>query len=208
MPDTDWNKSIWGNAYDWSGQGEEWSTTWGGSEAQWFGSLLPRIRSFVPCRSILEIAPGFGRWTRFLVGLCQTFTGVDISDVAIEKAKRRTEENGRAHKCRFLQSDIATYEPAQKFDVILFRDSIYYLDPSGIGAILERYGQWLNPGGVFIVKIWNGNGKHSRIVRLVKNNFEVVEEHWPQQSNAAVLVFKGRCVVRSGANGRPYRRAA
>lgn len=28
--------------------GEEWSTPWGNAHMQWYGSILPRIRAFVP----------------------------------------------------------------------------------------------------------------------------------------------------------------
>lgn len=83
MPTLDWNKSTWGATYDWSKRGEEWSRPWGNSAAQWFGSIYPRIHRFVPCAKILEIAPGFGRWTKFLVPACQDFVGVDISEACV-----------------------------------------------------------------------------------------------------------------------------
>ena len=43
MPDLQWNIAAWDGSYDWSTGGEEWSQVWGGSEAQWFGSLYPRL---------------------------------------------------------------------------------------------------------------------------------------------------------------------
>jgi hypothetical protein len=43
MPEIAWNQATWSGGYDWKTAGEEWSETWGGSEAQWFGSLLPRL---------------------------------------------------------------------------------------------------------------------------------------------------------------------
>ena len=58
----DENQSFWAG-YDWSRAGEEWSEGWGGSHAQWYGVVLPRIARFLPASSILEIAPGHGRWT-------------------------------------------------------------------------------------------------------------------------------------------------
>src|SRR5438105_36799 len=52
--------------YDWKQAGEEWSEPWGTSDAQWNGTIFPRIRDWLPTGTILEIAPGFGRWTHFL----------------------------------------------------------------------------------------------------------------------------------------------
>lgn len=39
---------------------------WGSSQQQWQRALLPRLRAFLPTQTILEIAPGFGRWTEHL----------------------------------------------------------------------------------------------------------------------------------------------
>ncbi|MGH8591225.1 MAG: hypothetical protein ACREXX_18480 [Gammaproteobacteria bacterium] len=64
MPDLQWNIASWNGSYDWSTGGEEWSEAWGGSEAQWFGSLYPRPRRRLPTGSILEIAPGWGNGGR------------------------------------------------------------------------------------------------------------------------------------------------
>jgi SAM-dependent methyltransferase len=80
MPDLTWNKSYWDGGYDWKGRGEEWSDAWGGSEAQWFGSLYPRLHRFLPADGILEIAPGYGRWTKFLLQhSLGHYCGVDMS---------------------------------------------------------------------------------------------------------------------------------
>src|SRR2546425_3674057 len=74
MPSVEENLAVRDGTHDWPQAGEEWSERWGGSEMQWRGCLLPRLHSFVPCESILEIAPGFGRWTHFLKDLCAELT--------------------------------------------------------------------------------------------------------------------------------------
>jgi hypothetical protein len=88
MPDAQLNAVLW-KSYDWSLGGEEWSTPWGSSFAQWCWCILPRIRSFVPTGTILEIATGFGRWTGFLGTLCDHYYGIDISAPCIEHCRRR-----------------------------------------------------------------------------------------------------------------------
>ncbi|HVF71008.1 MAG TPA: class I SAM-dependent methyltransferase [Chthoniobacterales bacterium] len=52
--------------YEWIAAGEEWSEPWGGSSAQWYGSILPRIHFALPAQGILEIGSGFGRWSYYL----------------------------------------------------------------------------------------------------------------------------------------------
>jgi hypothetical protein len=54
----------------------QWNIVWGGSEAQRFGSLYPRLHRRLPTRSILQIAPGYGRWAKFLIGVCRSYVGV------------------------------------------------------------------------------------------------------------------------------------
>jgi hypothetical protein len=75
--------------YDWKQAGEEWSEPWGSSAAQWNGTILPRIRDCLPTGTILEIAPGFGRWTDFLKDYCDELWAVDKSTECIEACRRR-----------------------------------------------------------------------------------------------------------------------
>jgi SAM-dependent methyltransferase len=56
---------------------------------RWLASLLPRIHAFVPAATILEIAPGFGRWTQFLRHLCDRLIVVDSSEKCIRACEER-----------------------------------------------------------------------------------------------------------------------
>jgi hypothetical protein len=62
MPSASWNLKTWDAEYDWPQAGDEWSEAWGGSEAHWYGALLPRIHRFfrlAACwRSPLAMAGG------------------------------------------------------------------------------------------------------------------------------------------------------
>ncbi len=75
--------------YDWKGGGEEWSEPWGNSSAQWFGSIFPRIQEWLPANTILEIAPGFGRWTHYLLEHCAHIVLVDLSQDCIDACRQR-----------------------------------------------------------------------------------------------------------------------
>src|SRR5437870_11927105 len=75
--------------YDWKDAGEESSAPWGTSAAQWSGAILPRIRDCLPTGTILEIAPGFGRWTYYLKDYCQALWVVDRVEKCIEACRRR-----------------------------------------------------------------------------------------------------------------------
>jgi len=160
--------------------------------------VYPRIESASRGGSILDLGCGSGSTANELdESSYRDYTGVDISEVALDKARRRTEENGRGEKCRFIQGDVMTYTPDKQFDVVLFRDSIYYIKRPRIKATLMRYAHWLKDSGVFIVRIWDGRGKLRQFIEILESHFDIVEGYRHEESDAVVLVFKCRAGVRA-----------
>jgi len=161
--------------------------------------VYPRLERWAKGGSILDLGCGSGSTANELnKSAFGGYTGVDISEVAIEKARERTQENDRGHKCRFIQGDVIGYEPDQKFEVILFRDSIYYIKRPQIKAVLTRYSRWLTKDGVFIVRIWDGRGKLRAFADVIEKNFDVVDEYRHEESRAMVLVFRCDAGSREG----------
>lgn len=89
MPTVEENKNMWNKKYNWGKAGEEWSLAWRESSVQWYGTILPRIHAFLPVDTILEIAPGFGRWTQFLRNFCNNLILVDLSEKCINACRER-----------------------------------------------------------------------------------------------------------------------
>jgi SAM-dependent methyltransferase len=138
---------------------------------------------------ILDLGCGSGSTGNELaLNAYREYVGVDISDVAIAKAILRTDQNGRAGKNSYMQSDIFSYVPSGRFDVILFRDSIYYIPRPKIVGMLRRYARYLTGKGVFIVRLWDG-GDDNRLVDVIESSFETVEKH-AAESKAVVLVCR------------------
>ncbi|MGQ7794080.1 class I SAM-dependent methyltransferase [Faunimonas sp. B44] len=151
MPDLDWNRSTWDGDYDWKGGGEEWSEVWGGSEAQWYGALYPRIHPFVPARRILEIAPGFGRWTRFLLPLCSDYVGVDLSAECVRACRERF---ARKRHAAFLQNDgrsLASAAVSGPFDFIFSFDSLVHADRDVLDTYVTEILALLSPEGIAFI---------------------------------------------------------
>jgi SAM-dependent methyltransferase len=92
MPTVEENLGMWSN-YDWSKAGDEWSQGWGGTSSLWWGSLFPRIRHFLPAKKILEIAPGYGRFTDYIRFACEHLDIVDLTPRCIEACKQRFAES-------------------------------------------------------------------------------------------------------------------
>jgi SAM-dependent methyltransferase len=86
MPTLAENPRIGAVERDWS---QEWSTPWGNAEAEWFHVIYPRIHRMIPAPTILEVGVGFGRWTQYLLPLCERLIGTDASSVCVDACKQR-----------------------------------------------------------------------------------------------------------------------
>jgi 2-polyprenyl-3-methyl-5-hydroxy-6-metoxy-1,4-benzoquinol methylase len=146
MPSQEWNVSTWDGQYDWNQRGEEWSASWGNSEAQWFGSIYPRIHRYLPAAKILELAPGFGRWTKFLLSACRDLTGVDLSSECISHLQQRFAGRPAA----FFQNDgrsLASIADRKPFDFIFSFDSLVHVEMDVLDHYIGQVVSLLAPDG-------------------------------------------------------------
>jgi 2-polyprenyl-3-methyl-5-hydroxy-6-metoxy-1,4-benzoquinol methylase len=122
------------------------------------------------------------------------YTGVDVSDVALEKAKQRAEESGRGGCNEYCRSDILSYEPTRRYDVILCGDSIYYIPQGKIAFMLERYSAFLEKDGVFVARLFEASGKRLEIIDMIQTRLHVLESHLDQQTLAYLVVFRPHAI--------------
>src|SRR6202795_2264314 len=102
MPDLEWNRVAWKDPRQWADGGDGWSDGGGGARPQWYGAIFPRIARWLPVARLLEIAPGAGRWTQFLLQQTNEYYGVDYSQICVEQCRRRFVAFNKAH---FIQND-------------------------------------------------------------------------------------------------------
>jgi SAM-dependent methyltransferase len=147
MPEVDENLQIWDQAYDWPAHGEEWSQPWGGTPALWFGAILPRIHSWVPAASILEIAPGHGRWTQYLKGLTDRLVIVDLAESCIEHCRRRFADAGNIE---FHVNDGRSLGMVadRSVDFAFSFDSLVHAEDDVLGSYLDELSGKLTANGV------------------------------------------------------------
>jgi SAM-dependent methyltransferase len=155
--------------------------------------------------SILDLGCGPGNTANELAAnKYTTYIGVDISEAALAKATKRTEENGRTGKNSFVCSDFLSYEPTQQFDVILFRESMYHVPLGKVKPILDHFSKHLRDEGVFIVRMNITDGKGSQKHRLaaavdiMESEFDVVEKSQYGESGPTVIIFRPRCTAGEG----------
>lgn len=102
--------------------------------------------------SLLELGCAEGHLTERLVRKADAVTAVDISAVALARARRR------APSARFREADLMTWEPAPgegPFDAVVFAEVLYYLDRPVVKrefeAMFPRIVSWLKPGGRLVM---------------------------------------------------------
>lgn len=147
MPDVSWNSTMWDGEHDWPSHGEEWSAPWGGAEPQWFGTFYPRIHRFLPAESVLEIATGHGRWSKFIAPQCSRYLGIDLSGSAIAYCE---EAFARFDHARFVKNDGLSLEAADDhaFDLVISLDSFVHVEVDVITSYISQTIKKLRKTGV------------------------------------------------------------
>ena len=132
--------------YHWKDGGEEWSAPWGGSAAQWFGSIYPRVRGFLPTATILEIGPGFGRWTHYLKEHCETLHLVDPAENCIAACRRRfSAETQLIYHVNDGRS--LAMIPDRSIDFVFSFDSLVHVPRELVQSYLRQLADKLKPDG-------------------------------------------------------------
>ncbi len=198
MPTILENKQMWEQQYDWSAAGNEWSATWGGTNTLWFHTLYPRIHAWLPAKTILEIGPGFGRWTQFLVQQCSELILVDLSHECIHACQRRF---GGDRRISYYVNDGKSLEFIldQSVDFVFTFDSLVHAEADAIGGYLEEMARVLRPDGVAFVHHSNFAEQQSYLARIAPLPYrlkrllsryqliETLEEQWRARSMSAEL---------------------
>lgn len=110
------------------------------------------------------------------------YLGVDASQGAIARAQKR-----KGEKIRVEIGDILSYKPRGKFDLIVFAESLYYV-PYFRRRFLRCCARWLMPGGLFVVTIVEPRRFRS-MIKMIRENFQIVEDRFFQNSQRLLLVF-------------------
>src|SRR5262245_39597005 len=140
---------FWGT-YNWPQSGDEWSLDWGDPETQWHATILPRIRPFLPAMNVLEIAPGYGRWSGFLLVCADSYIGVDLNPECVAACRSRF---SFAKNANFVANDgkSLTSVPDNSIDFAFSFDSLVHAEIEIIDTYLRELSRKLAPNGVAFI---------------------------------------------------------
>ena len=184
------NRDHW-SYYQWPQGGDEWSELWGGSEYQWWGALYPRLMRFLPAGTILEIAPGFGRFTQYLLPFATRLIGVDLSPKCVEACRGRFPDSPQAS---FLVNDGLSFPMVDEgsVDLAFSFDSLVHAEADVLRSYVSELASKLAPNGVGFIHHSNiGAFRDPETNRIPFDNV-----HWRAESCSAEL-FRSYCVESS-----------
>lgn len=132
--------------YDWPENGDEWSLFWGGSEYLWWGTIFPRVHPFLPNRRVLELAPGFGRCTQFLIDLSERLIVVDLVEKCVEACRQRF---GRHDHFEAHVNDGCTLPmiESDSIEFIFSWDSLVHTQRDVMESYTREFARILKPNG-------------------------------------------------------------
>jgi SAM-dependent methyltransferase len=183
VPSIEENLARW-TTYDWSRHDEEWSEVWGTSSAIWHASLLPRVEPFLgSAQTILEIAPGYGRFTRFLKDYCRRLVLVDLTARCIEACRARFAEQPHIE---YHVNDGLTLPAVsdRSIDFAFTFDSLVHAEGDVIQSYLGELARVLSPDGVAFLH-------HSNLGAFqdpATGKLSIENKHWRATSVSAAMV--------------------
>jgi 2-polyprenyl-3-methyl-5-hydroxy-6-metoxy-1,4-benzoquinol methylase len=180
-----WNKEYSGKKWDFADNTES-------------DCVYAPLEKYAANGSILDLGCGTGNTSNELaINAYQRYLGVDISEVCLRKARRRSSQNGRATKNEFTIGDFLQFVTDERFDVILLRESLYHIPINKIVSTLNRYAKNLKDNGVFVVRIKTVDDKDRTpkarplaMLAVLEREFIVIENCHHDKFGATVIVFR------------------
>jgi pimeloyl-ACP methyl ester carboxylesterase len=187
------------SSYEWSQAGEEWSQPWGNSAAQWFGAILPRIQEYLPASTILEIAPGFGRWTRYLKEHCKRLHVVDPDERCIAACRSRFAADSHLSYHVNDGRSLAMI-PDRSIDFVFSFDSLVHVSRDAVEAYIDQFPKKLTDDGIAFIHHSNLGEYASRMaerfperVRKLLTKTKVLESDHQRDPNMTAELFRVLC---------------
>jgi ubiquinone/menaquinone biosynthesis C-methylase UbiE len=185
--------------YDWKDAGEEWSERWGTSEAQWSGTILPRIKKYLPASTILEIGPGYGRWTHYLKDHCDRLLIVDRAAQCIDACRERFAAEPKITGYVNKSGSLAMI-PDRTVDFVFSFDVFVHIPRPVAEEYLAEFSRTLKPGGKGFVHHSNlgvfENSPRNRLPAALKKLFtqwHILDEDHHRTPTMSAEIFRSLC---------------
>jgi SAM-dependent methyltransferase len=150
------------------GDAKRWEYLENLSELARYAVIVGYIRRMKPHATVLDVGASNGVLAEELKHDVRRIRGIEFDAASVRNAKDRS-----IAVAEFFEADANTYKTDDKFDVIVFNETMYYMrDPI---QLLRRYAGYLQPGGILIVS--NFIARYLlRFPDEIARHFQVVEQ--------------------------------
>lgn len=114
------------------------------------------------------------------------YHGIDLTKAGIDYAKQR-----RLFHATFELADIHRFQDLQQYDLIVFEETLYYVNPLKRRTLLRTYASMLADGGTILVTLADPN-RFESLMNMIKHDYAVIEDRPFQNSRRRLLVFTRR----------------
>lgn len=192
------NLAQWDWLDPWVGAGDQWTGqahACGVSYDEWKQALLDRyLHHFSRGGTLLEIGPGHGRWSEWLISHGGLLVCCDISPNCLDVCRQRLAGRGRLRTHVSVGDDLPA-DLTARVDGVWSYDCFVHLDPQQCRNYLREIARVLVPGGHAVIHHANRTGRLARWIdwlhKLPSGSVAEVRPGW-----------------RSGVNARAFRRWA
>lgn len=148
--------------------------------------LLKSVSEHTNGGAILDLGCGTGLLAEKMpAGSYSRYTGVDVSEEALRRARRRKSKN-----VDFVHCDIQQYEPDGSYDLIVFQESLMYLSPMARMEVLARYGRHLTETGRFLITAVRPQ-RYTTLIGMIYEKYRILEDRPLENSQSwRLLVFQ------------------
>jgi SAM-dependent methyltransferase/shikimate kinase len=115
---------------------------------KWDGEVFIEALLLSPDKPVLEIGVGTGRLAMRVCDKCKHFTGIDISQKTLQRAKANLQ---RFSNIDLICGDFLTYPFSERFDIIY--TSLTFMHIQDKRAAIRKVASLLKPGGRFVLSI-------------------------------------------------------
>jgi ubiquinone/menaquinone biosynthesis C-methylase UbiE len=140
------NRRVW-SQWDWSQCGEEWSNS-----DEWKASLVKEVlyRHIPRGGTILEIGPGGGRWTEYLLPISSHLILVDVTKECIDVCRDRFADIPQIEYHVNDGRDLG-FVPTESVNAIWSWDVFVHVAAVEIERYVEQFQRILSPGGTAVI---------------------------------------------------------
>jgi len=173
MPTIKENLEMWDISHDWSRAGDEWSNQadfCNQPYSKWKNSIIQNfIYPHITKKStVLEISPGHGRWSGYIIKRAKKVILVDLSPTCIEYCKKNFK---KFKNVLYFINDGKSLDflDNNSVDFIWSYDSFVHMEASVIKNYLSQFPRILKKGGIAIIHHADKNNKLLPFARFLSN---------------------------------------